>query len=122
MKLLIFIFLTLFCYNSQATLFWGLGGGPSLKLDVVKCGQIALFNNSLFVNEDFPNPTDKPQVCRITINKHLMVKQVLLELVRFDLNDPIDGHCQEDSLTITGINDDFQSVQLCGENSGQHCM
>lgn len=122
MKLLIIIFLTLFCYNSQATFFWGLGGGPSPKHDVVKCNQIALSNNSLFVNEDFPNPTDKPQVCRITVHKNLMVQQVLLELVKFDLNDPIDGHCLKDSLTVTGINDEFHSVQLCGENSGQSCM
>lgn len=79
-------------------------------------------NISYFKSPNYPAAHQARLVCTLTLELWPNVRQVLVELLFFELKPPVDGTCSDDQFVVTGQNVNSQVPILCGINSGQHSM
>jgi len=115
--------------DAQCRQVGGVPDGPcALNLGVCctntfRCGSTALFNNSYFSSDAYPNSTTQSSQCRLTINKLPQLSQIRLELIVFEIEGPdAQGRCNDSAMIIEGANPNFSAPRLCGNNSGQHII
>ncbi|KAK9747301.1 CUB domain [Popillia japonica] len=84
------------------------------------CGNSSSYNNTYFVNTNYPTPVTGGSRCVYTIEKcNSDICQARIEFISVTLAQPDgDGNCVNDTLTIRGGGSVVPVI--CGENSGQH--
>ncbi|CAG2175002.1 unnamed protein product [Oppiella nova] len=71
------------------------------------CGGIAAQNSTYFTNPGFPSAYNNNNT---------------LDFMDFELMQPNDGNCDNDQFMITGQNLNSVVPQMCGYNTGHHCI
>ncbi|XP_019870330.2 uncharacterized protein LOC109598852 [Aethina tumida] len=84
------------------------------------CGSTSSYNNTYFVNSNYPNGNPAPTQCVYTIRKcNSDICQVRLDFLALSLAQPDgNGYCVTDSVQVVGGASTVPII--CGENSGQH--
>ncbi|KAF6202643.1 hypothetical protein GE061_003042 [Apolygus lucorum] len=79
-----------------------------------RCGTIGEINGRVF------RGLGEQGVCSLTIEKTACAKQIRLDFINLELEQPNDGECGPERLLIAGQNRNSPVPILCGSNSGQH--
>lgn len=84
------------------------------------CGGTSSYNNTYFVNPNFPSTYSGSRTCTYTVQRcNSDICQLRIDFLSLSLAQPnADGRCTTDVLTITGSAGRF--TPICGENSGHH--
>lgn len=77
-------------------------------------------NISYFKSPSYPDAHLSRLVCTLTLELWPDVRQLLVELLFFELLPPVAGTCSDDQFVVTGQNVNGQVPILCGINTGQH--
>ncbi|KAL1373490.1 hypothetical protein pipiens_005164 [Culex pipiens pipiens] len=84
------------------------------------CNDQTAQNISYFQSPGYPTAVRTKLTCSLTVALRWNTRQVLLELIFFEMGPPREGNCLEDQLIVTVQNTHRQYPILCGINSGQH--
>ncbi|CAG9863007.1 unnamed protein product [Phyllotreta striolata] len=84
------------------------------------CGGSSRYNNTYFINTNFPNPAGTASFCTFSIiPESRSICQIRLDFLSFTLSQPDGtGRCVFDSFIVTGAGSTVPII--CGENTGQH--
>lgn len=77
-------------------------------------------NVSYFKSPSYPEAHLSRLVCTLTLELWPNVRQLLVELIFFELLPPVAGTCVDDQFVVTGQNLNGQVPILCGINTGLH--
>ncbi|KAL9695523.1 hypothetical protein quinque_014808 [Culex quinquefasciatus] len=84
------------------------------------CNDQTAQNISYFQSPGYPTAVQTKLTCSLTVALRWNTRQVLLELIFFEMGPPREGNCLEDQLIVTVQNTHRKYPILCGINSGQH--
>ncbi|XP_039450317.1 uncharacterized protein LOC120429171 [Culex pipiens pallens] len=84
------------------------------------CNDQTAQNISYFQSPGYPTAVRTKLTCSLTVALRWNTRQVLLELIFFEMGPPREGNCLEDQLIVTVQNTHRTYPILCGINSGQH--
>lgn len=87
------------------------------------CGQSVYVNGTHFRSPNFPDPYPAPGSCQVTVkNTYSNICQIRLDLIVFNLKQPISGNCNSDRFVVNGQSNNDIIPSICGYNPEQHSM
>lgn len=86
----------------------------------VSCGGTIKHNGTYFRNPNAPAPYTDFRSCSVTVARQPNICQVRLDFLKFDLDRPRSGVCENDRFVVSGQASNSIVPPLCGYNSGQH--
>lgn len=84
------------------------------------CGETIRFNGTYFRNPGAPAPFSESRACSVTVARPPNVCQIRLDFLKFDLDRPRTGLCDNDRFVVSGQASNSIIPPICGYNSGQH--
>lgn len=86
----------------------------------VTCGDTIRYNGTYFRNPGAPAPFSDSRACSVTVARQPNVCQVRLDFLKFDLDRPRNGVCENDRFVVSGQASNSIIPPICGYNTGQH--
>lgn len=112
-------------YGGQSS--YGPPFGPGLGIAVgvccsiqVSCGETIRYNGTYFRNPGAPAPFSDSRACSVTVARQPNICQIRLDFLKFDLDRPRSGVCENDRFVVSGQASNSIIPPICGYNTGQH--
>lgn len=86
----------------------------------VSCGETIRFNGTYFRNPGAPTPFSDSRACSVSVARQPNVCQIRLDFLKFDLDRPRSGVCENDRFVVSGQASNSIIPPICGYNTGQH--
>ncbi|XP_037910167.1 uncharacterized protein LOC119650976 [Hermetia illucens] len=84
------------------------------------CGSETQEEISYLESPNYPLATSQPLTCGFVLHLQPGIQQVRIDLLFFELRQPVLGNCVDDQFVVSGQNKNFLVPIICGINSGQH--
>lgn len=84
------------------------------------CGDTIRHNGTYFRNPNAPAPYTDFRSCSVTVARQPNICQIRLDFLKFDLDRPRTGICENDRFVVSGQASNSIIPPICGYNNGQH--
>lgn len=86
----------------------------------MSCGETIRYNGTYFRNPGAPAPFSDSRACSVTVARQPNICQIRLDFLKFDLDRPRSGVCENDRFVVSGQASNSIIPSICGYNAGQH--